>query len=207
MRENPPGPLYVVTGYMRSGTSMMMQALEAGGMTVAYQKAIDKSRQYRTGHLVRYYELAPDEIHKIDFPSAWHDCAIKVLVPDVPRLYVHRPGMHVVLMRRHPDEIRQSYQALFGPLPQVNIKRLVDNAARRLAYRLDVLSLHQFEYQDVIADPLPYFRHLSGCGWPINATSAAQVIDPSLCHFIHTKRTLVPSDAKENERKPNHEQP
>ena len=37
--------LYIVSGFMRTGTSMMMKALEAGGLEAAYQQSREAMRK------------------------------------------------------------------------------------------------------------------------------------------------------------------
>jgi len=55
--------LYVVSGFMRTGTSMMMRALEAGGMDASYRQSRETMRQHQyhdPGVLLRDYRIRVD---------------------------------------------------------------------------------------------------------------------------------------------------
>lgn len=77
-------PVYVIGGFMRSGTSMMMRALEAGGMEACYRKSRDQMKaryaddQYdpNAGGL---YELERRDYRRPDFPIGYEGKLIKCL--------------------------------------------------------------------------------------------------------------------------------
>jgi hypothetical protein len=101
-------------------------------------------------------------------------------------------GIRVVFMRRDQEEIRQSYQAFFNKQLQ-NLEHLERNMAdilERINNRKDVLSLHEFWYREVIAQPLAHFETLQDAGWPINPVRAAMTVDPKYCRFRRENLTV-----------------
>jgi len=101
--------LTIVSGLPRSGTSMMMKMLEAGGMPVV----VDNIRTADDDNPRGYYEFEPVKHTKED--ARWiddtHGQAVKMvysLVYDMPPDHHYR----VLLMRRHIDEILASQQAM-----------------------------------------------------------------------------------------------
>ena len=101
----------VVSGLPRTGTSMMMQMLEAGGLPVL----TDTIRAADEDNLRGYYELQAVMRTRRD-PSWVNDAlgkAVKViylLLMDLPTDYTYR----VVFMRRNIDEVVRSQQAMLA---------------------------------------------------------------------------------------------
>ena len=111
--------VYVVSGFMRTGTSMMMRALESGGMTACYRQSRDEMRlrfadEHYDPNIGGLYELAPKDYQDKNFPEPYKGKLIKGLNFCVPRMKVMPDGIRVVLMLRDKEEIRQSYDAFFG---------------------------------------------------------------------------------------------
>ena len=94
-------------------------------------------------------------------------------------------GIRVVFMRRDSEEIRQSFQAFFDkqiPLGPQFQKRM-DEIVAMIRNRKDVLSCHEFNYRNVVDDPLAHFEILQADGWEIDPQKAAAVVDPEYCRF------------------------
>jgi len=85
---------YIISGYMRSGTSMLMRCLVAGGMQAAYDEECE-----------RPYELCPEKIRQISFPRDYEGCLLKVSWKRVTSLASGK--YHVLYVTRGPldDEI------------------------------------------------------------------------------------------------------
>lgn len=172
-------PIYIVSGFPRSGTSMMMRALEAGGIPCVYSTEGDANRNRNTlipGYVPNphgFYEDAP--IESRDW-SAFRGKAVKVIRDNLWMLPVGE-RIRAVYMRRDPAEIRRSYVGIMsGPHPEPfhwleNYEQQVDSDLASLA---DVTVL---DYADVVADPT---RHLTRICWPINVDAASATIDPGL---------------------------
>lgn len=188
--RNRNGLLYVVGGFMRTGTSMMMGALVAGGLDAYYRESRDRMRRR---HADEYYdpnqgglwELERADYKRWDFPRGFEGYLIKGLNFCVPRMEMMPAGIRVVFMRRDTEEIKQSYEAFFGtPLRNVaHISRNMDSIIGRIENRRDVLSLDVFWFRNVVQEPLEHFNQLVRSGWPIDAMAAAQTINPDLCRF------------------------
>lgn len=182
--------LYTVSGFMRTGTSMMMRALEAGGMETCYKQSRDvmKDRfadKHYDPNIGGLYELERRDYGEFGFPEKYKGKLIKALNMGVPRMAVMPEGVRVVFMRRDTEEIRQSYDAFFGH-QLANIEHLERNMAdiiERIGNRRDVLSLDVFWYRDVVVEPLKHFNTLREHGWPIDVGEAVAIVDPQHCRF------------------------
>jgi hypothetical protein len=182
--------LYIVSGFMRTGTSMMMRALEAGGLDAAYQQSRDKMKarfadEHYDPNVGGLFELERKDYRAWQFPRAYAGRLIKALNYGVPRMAVMPGGIRVVFMRRDQEEIRQSYEAFFGKQLQ-NLEHLERNMVdiqERIRNRKDVKSLHVFWYRKVVKHPWRHFALLRLFGWPINPWRAAATIDSKYCRF------------------------
>ena len=182
--------LYTVSGFMRTGTSMMMRALEAGGMEACYRQSRDEMKsRYADEHYNPndggLYELEPQDYRRWGFPQSYEGKLIKALTMGVPRMAVMEHGIRVVFMRRDVEEIRQSYLAFFDHELQ-NIEHLERNMAdiiQRIGNRKDVLSLDVFWYRQVVEQPLRHFELLESHGWPVDVAASVAVVDPQCCRF------------------------
>ncbi len=180
--------VYIVSGFMRTGTSMMMRALEKGGMDARYSRARDRMNAKFGDDFYRpnaggFYELDRHHYREFGFPRKWKGCLIKALYGALWRMVAGK--YKIVFMRRDPEEIRQSYEAFFQKEPPrvlKNYSAVMDSATDMLKVRTDV-GLTEFQYRDVVRDPLVAFQRLVGNGWPIDAHKAASIVDPQQCRF------------------------
>ncbi len=95
----------IVSGLPRSGTSLMMRMLEAGGIP----PVSDGERQADDDNPRGYYEFEP--VKKLAEDDAWLDDAPGKAVKVISALLRHLPDRHryrVVFMRRDLDEILAS---------------------------------------------------------------------------------------------------
>jgi hypothetical protein len=189
--------LYVVSGFMRTGTSMMMKALEAGGLKAEYKQSRDemKSRfadEKYDPNIGGLYELERKDYLEFGFPKKYKGKLIKALNLGVPRMSVMEKGIRVVFMMRDEEEIRQSYEVLFGKsLQNINhYKRNMENYIELIKNRKDVISIHIFNYREVIENPLKHFQILKDSGWNINPEECVKIINPKYYRF--KKEILTP---------------
>ena len=184
------GMVYVVSGFMRTGTSMMMKALESGGMNVEYKQSRDEMKtRFADAHydpnIGGLYELEHQDYQEIGFPNKYKGKLIKALNGGVPRMDVMNDGIRVIFMRRDPEEIRQSYDAFFKTqLRSINdlderMERIIDT----INNRKDVLSMNVLWYRDVVENPRKYFQILKDNGWPIDVDECVKVVDPQYCRY------------------------
>jgi hypothetical protein len=102
-------PIYVVSGLPRSGTSMMMKMLEAGGL----KTIIDGFREADEDNPKGYYELEAVKRTKQD--SSWVQDARGRVVKVISQLLADLPDTEkykVIFMRRHLDEVLSSQQKM-----------------------------------------------------------------------------------------------
>lgn len=183
--------LYVVSGFMRTGTSMMMRALEAGGLLAIYAKSReDMRRRYADDNYDPneggLYELEQEAYRKDDFPREYDGRLIKCLNTGVQQMAVMSGGIRVIFMRRDAEEVRQSYDAFFGQQLRFDpetFQHRMDLICERIANRRDVVSLTQLWYRDVVNDPAGTFWSLASSGWPIDPLKAIAVVKPELCRY------------------------
>lgn len=188
--------LYVVSGFMRTGTSMMMKALEAGGMEACYRQSREKMKQkfadeHYDPNVGGLYELEQKDYKKIDFPKGYEGKLIKGLNMCVPRMNIMSDGIRVVFMRRDSEEIRQSYNAFFDA--DMNVKGLdekMENIIERIKNRKDVRSVNVLWYHDVIKNPQDTFKILQQASWPIDVQKCVKVVDPRYYRFKKEKLTI-----------------
>jgi hypothetical protein len=149
----------VVSGLPRSGTSMMMQMLEAGGVPVI----TDHLRAADHDNPLGYYEF--ELVKQLAKDSSWLDTAAGKAVKIIYRLLYDLPRSHsyrVVFMRRKLPEIIASQQAMLRRLNQPGGSLADDQLAR--AYRSDLQNLDVWlsgqdnfgviyvDYDDVVYD-------------------------------------------------------
>lgn len=152
--------IYVVSGLPRSGTSMMMQMLKAGGIEiVSDDKRVedqDNPRGYLEDERVKRFHLDQSWIADADGK------AVKIVAPlimNLPQQFDYK----VIFMHRDMHEVLTSQQTMLGRLKQVESKTypaaLADAFSKQLDKSLawfktqpqiDVLHVN---YADVISDP------------------------------------------------------
>ena len=181
--------LYVVSGFMRTGTSMMMKALEAGGLEAAYQQSREKMREHYADefydpNIGGLYELKRQNYQHPEFPRMYDGKLIKGLNNCVPGMKV-MDEIRVIFMRRDTEEIRQSYTAFFSNHMQIGeqFQPRMDEIVKSIRNRKDVVSCHELQYRDVVEHPLEAFATLKFDGWPIDPKKAAVTVDPDYCRF------------------------
>jgi hypothetical protein len=178
--------IYLVSGFMRSGTSMCMEALEAGGLEAVYSADRDKRMNDKWGEADspvpytpndKFYELDADDYRKSDFPLCHEGKLVKCLWGGITRLPVGE--YRVVYMRRPRNEIRTSLIAFFGNstpiVDALDFDQLMERIVSILRDRASFKSVDEIWYGDVLADPLRVFRKLADHGWPIDADKAATI--------------------------------
>lgn len=181
-------PVVVVSGLPRSGTSLMMQMLAAGGMPVV----TDAQRPADESNPRGYYEFAPvKRLHTGD--TAWladaRGKAVKIvsaLLPSLPTIYPYR----IIFMQRALDEVIQSQIAMrerLGTLDDADADKLLEDTARHLnaierwlsgQSRLSVLYV---SYADVVRDPMGSAVQVAEfVGGGLDVAAMAAAVDPAL---------------------------
>jgi len=109
--EKIKGTITIVSGLPRSGTSMMMQMLDAGGANIL----TDKVRQADNNNPKGYYEY--EKVKKLLTDATWLEEAngkvVKIITPllhNLPSKYDYK----IIFMRREMPEILRSQQIMLG---------------------------------------------------------------------------------------------
>jgi len=179
---------YIVSGFMRTGTSMMMQALAEGGLEPAYNPVRDKMNKDFGDNDYQpnpggFYELTRQDYRQPGFPHQFEGKLIKCLFGGLPRMAVG--NYKVVFMMRDPEEIRQSYESFFNkPAPPIlnQYDQIMKDSIDMLKNRKDT-EVIVFEYRKVVEDPLEHFRILKRNEWDIDVNKAAASVNPELCRY------------------------
>jgi hypothetical protein len=178
--------IIIVSGLPRSGTSLMMQMLDQGGLPVV----TDNIRTADTDNPRGYYEY--EQVKKIKQDTSWLPTTrgkvfkmISQLLYDLPATEQYR----IIFMERDMDEMLRSQDKMlerFGRkgAPHEQIKRSytlhLDKLRDWLAQQKNILVLY-VRYNELIEQPAEQAERVSTFleGKP-NVASMVQAVDPSL---------------------------
>lgn len=178
----------VVSGLPRSGTSMMMQLLSAGGVPILADGAREADADNPRGYLE--YEAAK-KAEDVSWIREARGKAVKLVAQLLPNL-VPGPDYRIVFMERNLGEVVASQAAMLRRQNQtggaLSDRRLaatyraqVEAARRglpRLGRRCSVLGIN---YQEALADPEGTAKRVNAfLGGGYDEVAMRQAIDPSL---------------------------
>lgn len=181
--------IVVVSGLPRSGTSMMMQMLEAGGMDVL----TDGRRAPDEDNLKGYYEYEKVKALKTD--NSWLPRAGGKAVKIISELLRHLPGTHsyrIIFMRRAMEEILASQdrmlirrgvapgaQADHGEIARIFRKHL-QQTETWLSGQSFIFTLYS-DHRQVLANPSREAARINAfLNNRLDEAAMAAAIDPSL---------------------------
>ncbi len=176
----------IVSGLPRSGTSMMMQMLEAGGLPAL----TDNIRRADEDNPRGYYEFEP--VKKTREDASWLDGAAGKVVKMVYRLLYDLPQdrpYRVVFTRRRLNEVLASQKIMLDRLGRGgdDDEQIAELFRTQLAEfdqwvgRQECFRLLDVHYRDVLAEPREQAKRISDFldgGLDVDAMAAA--VDPSL---------------------------
>ncbi len=182
-------PIIVVSGLPRSGTSMAMKVLEAGGLTMV----VDGIRTADEDNPKGYYEdERVKDLGDMDDKSwlaASKGKAIKVisyLLKDLPPIYNYK----ILFMRRHVHEVLASQAKMLerrGETSETSDERMIElyedhlwkvNRLLKREHHLDVIDVN---YRAVLEDPRPQAERIREfLGLPLDVDKMAGVVDKNL---------------------------
>ena len=180
--------LTIVSGLPRSGTSMMMRMLEAGGMPVV----VDNLRTADEDNPAGYYEFEPVKQTKQD--DSWLRDAQGKAVKMVYRLLYDLPEGHqyrVIFMRRKLDEVLASQQKMLERHGKADPQISDEQMARLFRGQLEKFEewiaqqpnfqVLEVSYNDLLADPEPILRGINRfLDDALDMAQMRSVVDPSL---------------------------
>jgi hypothetical protein len=187
-REIRPPWVTIVSGLPRSGTSMMMQMLAAGGLEALVDQVRAADEDNRRG----YFEFEPVKRTRDD--ASWLEGAVGKVVKMVYLLLYDLPAEHqyrVVFMQRPMDEVLASQKAMLARRGEagsaLSAEQLADVFTRQrqkvegwLADQPNFTTL-KIDYHQVLANPAQQATRLGdflGAGLDCPAMIAA--VDPAM---------------------------
>ena len=182
-------PVIIVSGLPRSGTSMMMKMLEAGGvriMTDAVRQAdVDNPRGYFEYERVKNLETETDK----SYIHEGRGKALKVisfLLKDLPDDCFYR----VIFMRRHLDEVIASQNRMLDRRGEATIDEgeTMAEAYRNHLAAVKILvrkranfEMLEFRYDEAVANPREAARAVNAfVGGMLDEQAMTSVIDAEL---------------------------
>ena len=181
-----PGVNYIVSGLERSGTSMMMQILHAGGVPVGFDWMRDADMSNPKG----YFELAGgkiiNQLMEMTFPlDDYRGRFIKITAYGLQ--FLPRGRFKVIYMERNLDEVLDSMEKMAGvkdkdrEITKTSFYRLNKKVKDDIQSRknVDVLVLN---YNDILDNPELYIERICtfiGCS-DNNIKDMVKVIDKHL---------------------------
>jgi LPS sulfotransferase NodH len=183
----------IVSGLPRSGTSLMMQMLHAGGI----EAVTDQERKPDADNPRGYYEF--ERVKKLKTDKAWLPEAngkqvkmVHVLLLDLPTtLPAGVGGYRVVFMRRHLEEVIKSQAVMLerhgktgAALPPEKLmglfKQQIDQVQAHCA-KHPCFKLMEQSYNELMADPAAAAARLDEfLGGGMDRAAMVGAVDPSL---------------------------
>ena len=182
-------PITIVSGLPRSGTSMMMKMLEAGGIP----PLTDKLREADDDNPKGYYEF--ERVKKMDKGDLdWLPDAEGKAVKIISMLLKHLPSdyeYNIIFIRRHIDEILASQRKMLvnrgEDADKMDDAQMADLFAKHVRAteqwiteqpNISVLYVH---YSDILSDPQPQAEKANAfLGGKLDVEQMTAVVDPSL---------------------------
>ncbi len=185
-----PLPIFIVSGLPRSGTSLMMQMLTAGGIAAV----TDHHRRADDDNPRGYYEfervkgLATGDVAWLDGTQGKVVKVISALLPHLPSTYPYR----VLFMRRDLDEVLASQRAMLAhrhesaPTPEegAELRHLFAEHLRHIeTWLVTRPDMHWWSvsYNDLIHHPANLAPQIAAfCEQPLDIPAMVAVVDQSL---------------------------
>jgi hypothetical protein len=180
--------IVIVSGLPRSGTSMMMAMLAAGGL----EPLTDEIRTPDQDNPKGYYEF--ERVKQIEHDQAWLPDAQGKVVKMIAALLKHLPSSHdyqVVFMLRSIDEVLASQKQMLirrgEPTDKVSDERLGELFGRHVeqvqAWLADQPNFRilDVDYVAVLREPEEQSARINRfLGGSLDVQSMARVVDPNL---------------------------
>jgi hypothetical protein len=188
-KESSNHAVTIVSGLPRSGTSMMMKMLEAGGLP----PLTDEIRTADKDNPKGYYEF--ERVKKMpDGDKAWMVEARGKSVKVISALLEHLPAEYsykIIFMRRNMAEILASQKKMLirqgKPTDKVSDEELAKMYEKHLAKVQAWLatqpnvSFLEVDYNMLLENPRPYLEQIQQfLGMALNVDHMGNVVDPNL---------------------------
>jgi hypothetical protein len=188
-----PDSIIIVSGLPRSGTSLMMSMLEAGGVGLL----TDGIRAPDEDNPKGYYEF--ERVKQIEHDQDWLDDARGKAVKMIAELLKHLPPVYsyqVIFMQRNLEEILASQRQMLIRRGEPTDKVKDDDLARMFRSHLERVQAWIAEqpnvdavyvsYNDLLTDPAEQVRRVNGfLGGTLETEKMIKAIDASLYRQRH----------------------
>jgi len=183
-----PEPVIVVSGLPRSGTSLAMQAIHAGGI----EPVTDGERVADPDNPRGYYEF--ERVKALRTDKSWLDSAagkvVKVIHMLVPELPDDRP-YRVVFMERELSEVLASQSTMLArsgragaALPPDRLKAIYEQQLRQVHEWLTArpnFAVLRVPYRGFVSEPSAQVERIADfIGGPLDRAAMVRAVDPSL---------------------------
>lgn len=188
-QSTPKEPIVIVSGLPRSGTSMMMKMLEAGGIP----PLTDKIREADKDNPKGYYEF--ERVKQLDKgDTAWLSEAKGKAVKVISALLKHLPADYeyrIIFMRRNMPEILASQRKMLirrgedaDNMDDATMASLFEKHLKSTMQWIDSqpnVSALYVHYSDMLTNPIPQTQKINEfVGSHLNEAAMAEVVDPDL---------------------------
>ncbi|MFY9555151.1 MAG: sulfotransferase [Blastocatellia bacterium] len=178
----------IVSGLPRSGTSMMMKMLAAGGL----EPITDNIRAADEDNPKGYFEF--DKVKEIEKDSLWLDDVRGRAVKMISALLKHLPSRYnykIIFMRRNMNEVLASQRQMLvrrgEPADTVADAKMAVMFEKHLA-QIDAwlktqpnIEVEYVSYNEVLGDPLPHIERINRfLGGSLDLEAMATVVDRAL---------------------------
>lgn len=181
-------PIFLVSGLPRSGTSMMMKMLEAGGIEIV----TDHLRQADDDNPKGYYEL--EKVKHLQNDARWMHYMRGKALKVVSSLLFYVPlslPYKIIFMRRDIGEILASQKKMLDSRGEESNTITDDVLRQKYATHLEKIrewiearrnvECVYLEYAEILKDPLGGARAVQEfLGQPLQLEAMAAVVDPDL---------------------------
>lgn len=181
--------IVVVSGLPRSGTSMMMKMLEAGGVPLLtdHLRTADEDNPKGYFEFERVKQLPKGDIAWLSEARGKAVKIISALLEHLPATYEYR----VIFMRRDLKEVLASQRKMLirrgedpDKVDEQELLRLFQKHIRQVQRWLGQqpnIKMLEVPYNALIQDPIPYVRQINAfLGGALNEDAMIRVIDPAL---------------------------
>ncbi|MDM8564640.1 alkaline phosphatase family protein [Candidatus Halobeggiatoa sp. HSG11] len=182
-----PCDIIIVSGLPRSGTSMMMQMLEAGGVPIL----TDGKREADSNNLKGYYEYEKTKHLQTDrgwLPEA-DGKAVKIIAQLLPFLPPRTHKFKVIFMQRNLDEVLASQEVMLKNLNRPGAKLPPDKLKASFAAQIRqikqvlgrTIETHYVDYHQAIKDPQKIAKQIQEfLDQDLDVNAMAKAVEPKL---------------------------
>lgn len=179
-------PVYLIVNIHRSGSSMLMRCLEAGGLKAVFDKSSDSMNHSAPKDYIPnpngFYQFN-GEINPL-FYEMNKGKLIKFPIREISKL--PQGEYKIILLKRNPKEIRASmakwtpFQSWGNDEAVTYIYNKYMNGIKTILEQRNDVDLIEVNYKDIVNSPLETFEYIRDSGWGINSELCAEKVDSSL---------------------------